>query len=214
MSTEPERGPHAVPPPRAGLTPAAEDARRRQSQDMSDVPDPAEDTPPADADRPPTATGDLGGWAPTDVEPMRRALAVAATAPATEDVPVGAVVLDADGVVLGTGANRREADADPAAHAEIVAMREAAARRGGWRLDGCTLVVTLEPCLMCAGALIQSRVARVVFGAWDDKAGACGSVWDLPRDRRVLHTVEVVPGVLADDAAALLADFFTARRLG
>lgn len=145
---------------------------------------------------------------------MRRALEVAESALASDDVPVGAVVLHPSGGVVGEGANRREADADPGAHAEIVAMRAAGRALGHWRLDGCTLVVTLEPCLMCAGALVQARVTRVVFGAWDDKAGACGSVWDIPRDRRVLHPVEVVPGVLADDAARLLTDFFATRRLG
>ncbi|MGA8045332.1 MAG: tRNA adenosine(34) deaminase TadA [Dermatophilaceae bacterium] len=128
------------------------------------------------------------------------------------DVPVGAVVLGADGTQLGEGRNVRERDHDPTGHAEILALRAAAERLGTWRLDGCTLVVTLEPCAMCAGALIQARVRRVVFGAWDDKAGACGSVWDLVRDRAALHRVEVVGGVRERECAALLADFFAIRR--
>jgi tRNA(adenine34) deaminase len=127
-------------------------------------------------------------------------------------VPVGAIVIGPGGEVVGGGANRREAGLDPTAHAEIAALRQAAHRLGRWRLDGCTLVVTLEPCPMCAGALIAARVDRVVFGAWDDKAGACGSVWDLPRDRAALHHPEVVGGVLAAEAAALLAEFFAQRR--
>lgn len=134
------------------------------------------------------------------------------------DVPVGAVVCGADGVVIGTGHNVRERDGDPAGHAEILALRAAAAARatdtttGSWRLDGCTLIVTLEPCVMCTGALIQSRIERVVFGAWDDKAGACGSVWDLARDRASLHRVEVVAGVREAECAALLTEFFRTRR--
>lgn len=128
------------------------------------------------------------------------------------DVPVGAVVLGPDGALLGVGRNVRERDRDPTGHAEIIALRDAAQRLGTWRLDGCTLVVTLEPCTMCAGALIQARLRRVVFGAWDDKAGACGSVWDLVRDRAALHRVEVVGGVRERECAALLADFFATRR--
>ncbi|MFN2321191.1 MAG: tRNA adenosine(34) deaminase TadA [Dermatophilaceae bacterium] len=128
------------------------------------------------------------------------------------DVPVGAAILGPDGELLGTGRNVRELEQDPTGHAEIIALRAAAAQRGNWRLDGCTLVVTLEPCVMCAGALIQSRVRRVVFGAWDAKAGACGSVWDLVRDRAALHRVEVVAGVREAECAALLAEFFRARR--
>ena len=128
------------------------------------------------------------------------------------DVPVGATVLDPAGRVLGVGRNVRELEQDPTGHAEILALRAAGAARGDWRLDGCTLVVTLEPCAMCAGALIQARVARVVFGAGDDKAGACGSVWDLVRDRAALHRVEVVGGARGPECAALLTDFFTARR--
>nr|WP_226963751.1 nucleoside deaminase [Tetrasphaera sp. F2B08] len=128
------------------------------------------------------------------------------------DVPVGAVVVGPDGTPLGSGRNVRERDHDPTGHAEILALRAAAARLDTWRLDGCTLVVTLEPCAMCAGALIQARVHRVVFGAWDEKAGACGSVWDLVRDRAALHTVEVVGGVREQECAALLTDFFATRR--
>lgn len=128
------------------------------------------------------------------------------------DVPVGAVVVGADGTVLGTGRNAREAEADPTAHAEVLALRAAAATLGSWHLDGATLVVTLEPCTMCAGASVLARVARVVFGAWDPKAGAVGSLWDVVRDRRLNHRPEVVPGVLAAECAAVLEDFFVARR--
>ena len=143
---------------------------------------------------------------------VRLALAEARATDEAEDVPIGAVVVDADGRVLGRGRNVRELEHDPTGHAEVVALREAGERRGSWRLDGCTLVVTLEPCAMCAGAALLARVDRVVFGAWDDKAGACGSVWDLPRDRRALHRVEVVGGVLEAECAALLLDFFDRRR--
>ena len=145
-------------------------------------------------------------------ETMRQALALAATAAGEDDVPVGAVVLDAAGTVIGTGRNTRERDADPTGHAEIVAMREAAATRGEWRLEGCTLVVTLEPCTMCAGALVAARVERLVFGAFDEKAGAVGSLWDVVRDRRLNHRPEVVSGVLAEESAELLRDFFLTHR--
>jgi tRNA(adenine34) deaminase len=144
--------------------------------------------------------------------PMRLALAEAQAALAADDVPVGAVVLDETGTVIGTGHNLREADADPTAHAEVVALRAAAAARGEWRLTGCTLVVTLEPCTMCAGALVLARVDRVVFGAYDDKLGAVGSLWDVVRDRRLNHRPEVVGGVLAEESAALLDDFFARHR--
>jgi tRNA(adenine34) deaminase len=143
---------------------------------------------------------------------MRQALDLAASAADEGDVPVGAVVVDAAGTVIGTGRNTRERDADPTGHAEIVAMREAAATRGEWRLEGCTLVVTLEPCTMCAGALVAARIERLVFGAFDVKAGAVGSLWDLVRDRRLNHRPEVVSGVLADESAALLRDFFLTHR--
>lgn len=151
-----------------------------------------------------------------DWEPaMRAALAEAAAATATGDVPVGAVVLDPDGAVVGTGRNAREATGDPTAHAEILALRAAAGRVGdGWRLAGCTLLVTLEPCPMCAGALVAARVSRLVFGAWDPKAGAVGSVWDVVRDRRVVARPEVVGGVLAGESTALLEAFFAAQRAG
>ena len=144
--------------------------------------------------------------------PMRLALEEARAALATSDVPIGAVVLDADGEVVGRGRNEREADADPTAHAEVVALREAARARGEWRLDGCTLVVTLEPCTMCAGAVVLSRVDRLVFGAFDPKAGAVGSLWDVVRDRRLNHRPEVVTGVLAEESAALLLEFFGGHR--
>jgi len=143
---------------------------------------------------------------------MAIALEQARLAPATGDVPVGAVVVGPDGQVLGIGRNQREATGDPLAHAEVVALRSAAAVRGGWRLDDCTLVVTLEPCVLCAGAVLAARVPRLVFGAWDEKAGAVGSVQDVIRDRRGPHTVEVVAGVRAADCAALLAAFFAGRR--
>ena len=145
-------------------------------------------------------------------DPMRAALDEARAALATSDVPIGAVVLDADGTVLGRGRNEREAYADPTAHAEVVALRQAAAARGEWRLEGCTLVVTLEPCTMCAGASVLARVDRVVFGAFDPKAGAVGSLWDVVRDRRLNHRPEVVSGVLAGEAEALLREFFDGHR--
>ena len=143
---------------------------------------------------------------------MRLALDQAALTVAAGDVPVGAVVVDADGVVLGAGFNAREALGDPTAHAEIVALRAAAVAVGNWRLTGCTLVVTLEPCTMCAGALVLARVDRVVFGAADPKVGAVGSLWDVVRDRRLNHRPEVVGGVLADECGAVLSAFFEARR--
>ena len=143
---------------------------------------------------------------------MRLALDEARSAVGGGDVPVGAVVLSADGTtVLATGHNEREATNDPTAHAEVLAIRRAAEQVGEWRLSGCTLVVTLEPCVMCAGALVQSRVDRVVYGARDEKAGATGSVWDVVRDRRLNHRPEVIEGVLADECAGLLTDFFRDR---
>lgn len=145
---------------------------------------------------------------------VRLALAEAASVEedGAGDVPIGAVVVGPDGTVLGRGHNVREARHDPTGHAEVRALRQAGESLGSWRLGGCTLVVTLEPCAMCAGAAVLSRVDRVVFGAWDPKAGACGSVWDLPRDRRALHRAEVVGGVLEQECAALLLDFFGDRR--
>jgi tRNA(adenine34) deaminase len=144
---------------------------------------------------------------------MDLALDRAREAPASGDVPVGAVVVDPSGRVVGSGRNRREADGDPTAHAEVLALREAARTSGSWRLDGHTLVVTLEPCPMCAGAVVLARVERVVLGAWDPKAGAAGSVWDIVRDRRVNHRVEVVGGVREAECSALLLDFFAGHRL-
>lgn len=143
---------------------------------------------------------------------MRRALALAVDAASDGDIPVGAVVMDAAGVVIGEGRNLREVTHDPTAHAEVVALRAAAVATGGWNLAGSTLVVTLEPCLMCAGAILQAHVSRLVFGAWDDKAGAAGSVYDVMRDRRLPVRAEVVGGVLADEASGLLRTFFDARR--
>ncbi|MGO4383357.1 nucleoside deaminase [Specibacter sp. RAF43] len=143
---------------------------------------------------------------------MGLALAEARRALTTGDVPIGAVVLGPDGGVLGVGCNEREARGDPTAHAEVVAIRAAAAALGAWRLEGCTLVVSLEPCAMCAGAAVLARVPRVVFGAWDEKAGAAGSVLDVLRERRLNHWVEVFPGVREAECAALLKDFFGAQR--
>ena len=143
---------------------------------------------------------------------VRRALELAAAAPRTGDVPVGAVVVDAGGRELAAACNAREALGDPTAHAEVLALRAAAAVRGEWRLDGCTLAVTVEPCTMCAGAIGLARVARVVFGAWEPKTGAAGSLWDVVRDRRLNHRPEVIGGVLEAECAALLESFFVAHR--
>ena len=143
---------------------------------------------------------------------MGEALALARAALDSDDVPVGAVVVDDGGVVIGRGHNTRERYADPAGHAELVTLRAAAGTCGQWRLDGCTLVVTLEPCTMCAGALVQARVSRLVFGAYDPKAGAVGSLWDVVRDRRLNHRPEVIGGVLADESTALLDEFFASHR--
>jgi tRNA(adenine34) deaminase len=141
-------------------------------------------------------------------ELMRLAIDVARIAPQTGDIPVGAIVINAEGVVIGRGFNEREANNDPTAHAEIVAIRSAAARLQKPRLDGCTLIVTLEPCAMCAGAIAQSRISKVIYGAWDEKAGAAGSVWDVLRDPRSIFKVEVVAGVLEKECAELLTEFF------
>jgi len=143
---------------------------------------------------------------------MRIALGEARSALLTGDVPIGAVVLDSNGTVLGRGRNAKEATADPTAHAEIIALRQAAAARGEWRLEGCTLVVSLEPCTMCAGAVVLARLSTLVFGAYDDKAGAAGSLWDVVRDRRLNHRPEVVAGVLAEESTALLREFFGSHR--
>lgn len=143
---------------------------------------------------------------------MRLALGQAGLAATQGDVPVGAVVLDAAGAVLAVAHNDREGSGDPTAHAEVLALRRAAAGAGSWRLEGCTLVVTLEPCTMCAGALVLARVARLVYGAPDPKAGAAGSLWDVVRDRRLNHRPEVVGGVLAQECGAGLQAFFGPRR--
>jgi tRNA(adenine34) deaminase len=148
----------------------------------------------------------------TETELMSAALELARQAMTTGDVPVGAIVINAVGEIVGRGNNLREFDNDPTAHAEIVAMRESALIAENWRLDGHTLVVTLEPCAMCAGAIAQSRMKKVVFGAWDEKAGAVGSVWDILRDPRAPHKVEVVSGVLEEQCAGILKEFFQQQR--
>lgn len=149
---------------------------------------------------------------PSDEDLVRAAIAAAAAAD-PRDVPVGAVVFDADGRELARAANAREALGDPTAHAEVIALRAAAAVHGdGWRLEGATLAVTLEPCTMCAGALVLSRVGKVVFGAWEPKTGAVGSLWDVVRDRRLNHRPEVRGGVLEAECVALLDDFFRTQR--
>lgn len=145
-------------------------------------------------------------------EQMMLAVDLAREAAADGEVPVGAVVLDKDGQVIGHGRNRREEHADPLAHAEVMAMRQAALALGTWNLSECTLLVTLEPCPMCAGACLQTHIGRIVFGAWDAKLGACGSIWDIPRDPHVGHVPEVVGGVLESECARVLTDFFTDRR--
>jgi tRNA(adenine34) deaminase len=140
---------------------------------------------------------------------MGEAISIARSAVRTGDVPVGAIILNKDGIVIGKGSNEREAGNDPTAHAEIVAIRNAASRLQNSRLDGCTLVVTLEPCAMCAGAIAQSRITHLIFGAWDEKAGAVGSVWDVLRDPRSIFSVEVTAGVRESECAQLLKDFFS-----
>lgn len=149
---------------------------------------------------------------PEHREWMGLALAAASLTGPSADVPIGAVVVGPDGEVVGTGRNQREEFGDPTAHAEVQAIRAAAAHLGSWRLADCTLVVTLEPCAMCAGASVLARIPRVVFGAWDEKAGASGSVFDVLREPRLNHWTEVFPGVREDECAALLRGFFTARR--
>ena len=143
---------------------------------------------------------------------MLQAIEVAKSALATGDVPVGALVFNSSRKLVGTGSNRREIDNDPSAHAEIVALREAAIANNSWRLDNHTIVVTLEPCAMCAGAIAQSRIKTLVFGAWDEKAGAVGSVWDVLRDPRAMHQVEVISGVKESECSALLSEFFKKYR--
>ena len=143
---------------------------------------------------------------------MQQAIALAKDAAAHDDVPVGALVVNEQGEVLGTGHNLREESNDPTAHAEIVAMRNAASKISNWRMDDLTMIVTLEPCAMCAGAISQSRFKRLVFGAWDEKAGAVGSVWDVIRDQRSLNKVEVLTGVLEKECSAILTNFFEGKR--
>jgi tRNA(adenine34) deaminase len=155
--------------------------------------------------------GEPAGTSPFD-EPMGLAIDQARSALGTGDVPIGAVVLSPAGEVVATGRNQREAQFDPTAHAEVVALRSAGSLLGDWQLAGCTLVVTLEPCTMCAGAVVLSRASRLVFGAWDPKAGAVGSLWDVVRDRRLNHRPEVISGVREQECARLLTDFFAARR--
>jgi len=143
---------------------------------------------------------------------MQQAISFAKDAALHNDVPVGALVVNEQGEILGTGHNLREENNDPTAHAEIVAMRNAAAKIGNWRMDELTMIVTLEPCAMCAGAISQSRFKRLVFGAWDEKAGAVGSVWDVIRDQRNLNKVEVVTGILERECSAILTNFFEEKR--
>ena len=143
---------------------------------------------------------------------MAQAIAIARKALATGDVPVGAIVVNSDGSIIGSGANEREANNDPTAHAEVVAIRNAAQFLKSSRLDGCTLVVTLEPCAMCAGAIAQSRISHLIFGAWDEKAGAVGSIWDVIRDPRALYKLDVTTGIRETECAALLKEFFESQR--
>ena len=143
---------------------------------------------------------------------MQQAISLAKEAAIKGDVPVGALVVDDAGTIFGMGANLREQDNDPTAHAEIVAIRNAASEIGNYRLDDLTMVVTLEPCGMCAGAIAQSRIKRLVFGSFDEKYGAVGSVWDLLRDTRAIYKPEVISGVLDEECAQLLSDFFTTKR--
>jgi tRNA(adenine34) deaminase len=143
---------------------------------------------------------------------MDKAIAFAKTALVTGDVPVGAIIINSDGNLIGSGTNEREADNDPTAHAEIVAIRKAASHLQNSRLDGCTLVVTLEPCAMCAGAIAQSRISNLIFGAWDEKAGAVGSVWDVIRDPRALYKINVTSGIREAECAKLLTHFFEGQR--
>ena len=149
---------------------------------------------------------------PDDAAAVRAALVEARAALDLGEVPIGAVVLDASGALIASAHNERELGDDPTAHAEVVALRRAGEAVGSWRLDGCTLAVTLEPCTMCAGAIVLSRIGRLVFGAWDPKAGAVGSLWDVVRDRRLNHRPEVVAGVCEDECSRLLADFFAGKR--
>jgi tRNA(adenine34) deaminase len=161
---------------------------------------------------PPNHVTGVGRASLNDEDLVRLALDEAIAAPDTGDVPIGAVVLSAAGGVLGTGHNSRESTGDPTAHAEMLALRAAAAVVGTWNLSGCTLAVTVEPCTMCAGAAVLARIERVVFGCWEPKTGAAGSLWDVLRDRRLSHRVQVRGGVLEDECAAVLREFFAGRR--
>ena len=152
------------------------------------------------------------GMNPGDEAAMQAALAEARKAADEGEIPIGAVVLDSSGTVIATAHNRREGLVDPTAHAEVLALQAAAAVTGEWRLEGCTLVVTLEPCPMCAGAVVMSRLSRLVFGAWNDEYGAAGSRWDLVRDRRLNHRPEVMGGVLAEECGAIVREFLTEQR--
>jgi tRNA(adenine34) deaminase len=160
----------------------------------------------------PGPDGAVTGYEATFEPAMRAALAEAEAALATGDVPVGAVITDDSGTIVARGRNRREAAGDPTAHAEIEAIRAAASAVGGWRLDGLTLVVTLEPCTMCAGAITTARLGRLVYGAQDARAGAVGSLWDVVRDQRLTPVPEVLGGILADDCLAVIRRFFSERR--
>ncbi|MFW0108074.1 tRNA adenosine(34) deaminase TadA [Rothia sp. P7181] len=143
---------------------------------------------------------------------MHEALSLAQCALDSSDVPIGALVIASDGTIIGRGYNQREKNQDPTAHAEIIALREAAEQRGQWRLEDCTLVVTIEPCIMCAGAILLSRISTVVLGAWEEKTGAAGSLYDVLRDRRYPHSVEVYSGVLEEECASLMKTFFEKKR--
>lgn len=143
---------------------------------------------------------------------MQQALALANQAATSDDVPVGALIVNDQGEIIGVGENLREKNNDPTAHAEIIAIKNAAQKMGNWRLDDLTIVVTLEPCAMCAGAIVQTRIKRLVFGAFDEKAGAVGSIWDVVRDKRVLTKVEVISGVLEKECAQVLTNFFKGKR--
>ena len=152
----------------------------------------------------------------TDPDAMAMGVALAEAAKAGEagDIPIGAIVMDPQGVIIAKAGNKREISNNPTTHAEILTLRSAAAALGDWRLEGCTLVVTLEPCPMCAGAVVMSRISRLVFGAWNDKYGAAGSAWDLVRDRRLNHCAEVVGGVLEAECGRLVQEYMSLRRLG
>jgi tRNA(adenine34) deaminase len=169
---------------------------------------------PAESSRAMSPAESSRAMSPADLDAaMEVALAEAAVAAAEQEIPIGAVVLGPDGRVLAQGHNRREVLKDPTAHAEVLVLRDAARQRGHWRLEDCTLVVTLEPCPMCAGAAVMARVGRVVFGAWNDEYGAAGSRWDLVRDRRLPHRPEVISGVRAEECGAMVSEFLARHRI-